>query len=121
MKAADVVSRSVDYIKPTDPVKNAAHIFASRVTNIIPVCRGKRLVGIITERDILNAIFPMVNGQKKKNENLDTLKEKTPGVLALPVSQIMNPKPTTVTPNTDIKRVLEKMRTTGTEKITVVV
>jgi CBS domain-containing protein len=52
MKIADVMTRDVEVVSPTSSVREAARKMDRLNVGVLPVCDGKRLVGMITDRDI---------------------------------------------------------------------
>jgi acetoin utilization protein AcuB len=75
-------------------VVEAIHLLKEKNIRRLPVVKGGRLVGLVTERMLLSF-------SPGKSTSLDTwevhyLLAKTP------VTQAMNPKPNTVTPDTDL-------------------
>lgn len=51
-KIADVMTRDVRVIGPQESVQRAAQLMDELNVGSLPVCDGRRLVGIITDRDI---------------------------------------------------------------------
>jgi CBS domain-containing protein len=51
--ARDVMTRNPRTVKPTDPVQQIAQLMVDEDTGIIPVVDGTRLVGVVTDRDIV--------------------------------------------------------------------
>lgn len=49
---ADVMTRDPAYLGAEDPVQLAARMMADLRVGAIPVCDGRRLVGVLTDRDI---------------------------------------------------------------------
>jgi CBS domain-containing protein len=49
-----IMTRSVKTIGPTFPVEDAARVMAADKISSLPVTEGDRLIGIITETDVLN-------------------------------------------------------------------
>lgn len=49
---ADVMTRDVASVAPQETVQRAAQIMDELNVGSLPVCDGKRLVGIVTDRDI---------------------------------------------------------------------
>jgi acetoin utilization protein AcuB len=75
-------------------IVEAIHLLKEKSIRRLPVVKGGRLVGLVTERMLLSF-------SPGKSTSLDTwevhyLLAKTP------VTQAMNPKPNTVTPDTDL-------------------
>jgi len=75
----DVMTRSVEFATPDTPVRDAARRMKEHNIGSLPVCEGRRVVGVLTDRDIV------VRGIA---EGLDP--EKTP------VNEIMSRNPVTV-------------------------
>jgi CBS domain-containing protein len=53
MKVGEVMTRDVRLIEPTSSIQEAARMMAEIDTGIMPVREGDRLVGMITDRDIV--------------------------------------------------------------------
>jgi CBS domain-containing protein len=49
---ADIMTRNVRTLAPTDSVRRAAQSMGELNVGSIPVCNGKKLVGMVTDRDI---------------------------------------------------------------------
>lgn len=49
---ADIMTRNVRTLAPTDTVRRAAQSMGEINVGSIPVCNGKKLVGMVTDRDI---------------------------------------------------------------------
>lgn len=57
LKVQDLMTEDVACVQPSDSVREAAQIMQSRNVGSVPVCEGKRVMGMITDRDItLNAV-----------------------------------------------------------------
>ena len=50
---ADVMTRGVRSMSPNDPVVRAAQAMDELNVGVIPVCEGDKLVGMVTDRDIV--------------------------------------------------------------------
>lgn len=59
---ADVMTRDVRTMKPSDSVVDAARCMDELNVGVIPVCDGEKLVGMVTDRDIV------VRGLAQKGE-----------------------------------------------------
>lgn len=53
MKVRDVMSRDVEIARPTDPIRQVARRMSEIDTGFIPVCDGRKVQGVITDRDIV--------------------------------------------------------------------
>ncbi len=49
---SELMTRDVEVIAPEDSLQHAAQLMDELNVGALPVCRGKKLVGIITDRDI---------------------------------------------------------------------
>ena len=52
MQLSDIITRDVETIRPDTPVKEAAQRMRSADIGSLPVCDGRRLLGMVTDRDI---------------------------------------------------------------------
>ena len=55
LKAKDIMNKAVEYVKACDHVEIALRLFTERSFQLLPVVRGKTLVGCITRKEILSA------------------------------------------------------------------
>ena len=53
MKAGEIMTRKVSTVSPEDTVQSAALVMARVNAGSLPVLSGKRMVGLITDRDIV--------------------------------------------------------------------
>ena len=58
MRIAEVMTGDVAVVRPQDSVRYAAQRMDELNIGSLPVCDGKRLVGVITDRDITVASRP---------------------------------------------------------------
>lgn len=52
MRVADVMTKDVVVVRPDDVIRHAAQKMDELNVGVLPVCNGRRLVGVITDRDI---------------------------------------------------------------------
>ena len=55
LRAKDIMNKSVEYVKADDHVEIAIRLFTERSFQLLPVVKGKTLVGCITRKEILSA------------------------------------------------------------------
>jgi CBS domain-containing protein len=53
MKLKDIMTREVEVIHPDDPLQIAAQKMRDRDIGFLPVCDGDRLIGVVSDRDII--------------------------------------------------------------------
>jgi CBS domain-containing protein len=56
MKVSEVMTPSVSVASPDETVERAAATMSNANVGILPVTKGTRLVGIVTDRDLRNAM-----------------------------------------------------------------
>jgi len=103
MKAKDIMTKNVAYIKPDSTVTEAAKLMQQHNVGSIPVCDQTGVVGMVTDRDIV--VRNVITGSDPQST---------------PVSNIMTTKVATVTPDTDIELVSDIMSKNQVRRIPVV-
>ena len=53
MKLREIMSDSVEVIHPDDTLQTAAEKMRDRDIGFLPVCDGERLIGVLTDRDLI--------------------------------------------------------------------
>jgi CBS domain-containing protein len=89
---ADVMTRGVRTLRPTDTVVQAAQAMDELNVGVIPVCDGEKLVGMVTDRDIV------VRGVAQDCELRNT-----------PLTDVMSAKVHVVKESDDVDSVLGEM------------
>ena len=85
------MSKNVATVAPHDPIEKAAKLMDEYDVGSIPVCDGNKVVGIITDRDIVLRCV-------SQNKNLTQ-----------PVNEFMTANPVTATPTMDVKDAAKMM------------
>ncbi|GAB3551494.1 CBS domain-containing protein [Noviherbaspirillum agri] len=57
-RISEIMTRDVTLISPTDTIQHAAKMMADWNVGILPVCEGKTLKGVLTDRDIAIRAVP---------------------------------------------------------------
>lgn len=68
---SEVMSRDIKVISPNDNLQQAAILMRDLDVGALPVCDGKRLVGMLTDRDI--AIRAVAKGQSPANVKVSSI------------------------------------------------
>lgn len=76
MKLKDIMTRNVSTVSPDSPIKEAAEIMRNLDVGVVPVCEGKKPVGIVTDRDIV-----IRNVAKEGNANKPVREVMTSGII----------------------------------------
>src|SRR3989344_2032610 len=94
IKVGDIMTRDFVSVKPEISIEEAARTMIKKRVGSLILEQEKKLVGLVTERDILWAIVKM------RNTNLNNVK----------VGDIANRKVITIHPSADLYEALEKMK-----------
>jgi acetoin utilization protein AcuB len=80
LTAGQIMSRTVVTIGPTNSVEEAARVMVTRQISALPVTEGDRLVGIVTDTDVLR-LFVRAMGVLEPSSRLDVvLRDPAAGV-----------------------------------------
>jgi CBS domain-containing protein len=52
MKLSEIMTTNVEVISPEDTLQDAARKMRDRDVGLLPVCDGKKLIGMLSDRDI---------------------------------------------------------------------
>lgn len=108
MKVADAMSRHVDYVSIDTKVQDVATLIFGRGINGVPViCYKKRLVGFITERDILAKFYPSMQEYVEDpvhSSDFENMETKVHEIFDMRAEDIMSKNPMTVTADTPLLR-----------------
>lgn len=107
MKVSDVMSRQVEFTVADNKVRDAVALIFARGINGVPVCKGRKLVGFVTERDIMNKFYPTMQEYMEdpvSARNFEEMEKTIDEIFDLNVEQIMSKNPTTVEPDAPLLR-----------------
>ncbi len=107
MKVADAMTRHVDYVSGDTKVEKLCLLIFGRGVNGVPVCKNKKVVGFITERDILAKFYPSIEEYIEdpfSSSDFEGMEAKINHIFEMRADQIMSKKLTTVTPQTPLLR-----------------
>lgn len=94
MLVQDFMTTEVTSLQDSDTLLDAAMIFVRSSFRHIPVLQGRKVVGIITERDVKQFAPSLLTGTTADEYN--TIMETTP------ISRVMTKNPTTLRPDQPI-------------------
>ncbi|MBI4136989.1 CBS domain-containing protein, partial [Candidatus Roizmanbacteria bacterium] len=112
MKVTDLMSKTPISVESGSSVRDVVRMIFNLAIGAVLVVKKEKLVGIITEEDILHRLFPSI---KEFIEDFPTtssdevMQNKFTDLLDQPVDTIMSKDPETVTPNTSLMRAQSKM------------
>lgn len=107
MKVSDVMQENVEFITPESSILEASRLIFGRGINGLPVCRNMKIVGFITERDILAKFYPSMQEYVEDpihSSDFEGMEDRVSEILEMSVDKIMTEKPVTVTANTPLLR-----------------
>ncbi|MFH1832887.1 MAG: CBS domain-containing protein [Candidatus Levyibacteriota bacterium] len=123
MKVADAMSKYVDYISVDAKVGDVARLIFGRGVNGVPVCKGKKVVGLITERDILSKFYPTMTEYIEDTihaSDFEGMENKVNEILELPAEKIMTKNPTTISADMPLLRAQSLMFTEKVGRLPVI-
>jgi len=105
MKVSDVMSTTVDYVTTSTKVKDVCRLIFGRGINGLPVCKGRKVIGHISERDILSKFYPSIHEYMEDpyhESNFEEMESKVEEIFSLTADKIMSKNVTTITPDTPL-------------------
>lgn len=103
MKVSKIMTQTVASLNPNDNIEHAAQLMREYNIGSIPVCNGEKVIGIITDRDIvIRSTAEGENGQKQT------------------VRDIMTSNPVTINSNVPVNEVARIMSERQIRRIPVV-
>ncbi len=123
MKVSDVMSKQVDFVSTNTSVKDVCRLIFGRGINGVPVCKGKKVVGFVTERDILSKFYPSIQDYMEDpvhSADFEGMEKKLDEILNLPIGEIMSNTPTTITADTALLKAQSMMMTKKIGRLPVV-
>lgn len=99
------MQRSLITVVEDTPLREVGRLIFSLGLAGIPVVRGKKLIGIVTEKDILNKFHPTVQEYMEDPVNManfEKMEENLRYFLSVPAKNVMSEDPTTIDPDTPL-------------------
>jgi CBS domain-containing protein/SAM-dependent methyltransferase len=93
MKVSDVMRKSVVTVSENTPLKEVGRIIFSLGVSFIPVVKERKLLGILTQEDILSRMYPTmqeVTEDLTHARNFEDMEQNLKGILDTPVKDVMN-------------------------------
>lgn len=112
MRVADVMNRHVEYVNAETPVIDASSLIFGRGINGLPVVEKSKLVGFITEKDILSKFFPSAEEYIEdpfREGDFESMETKIAEIFKLKVKDIMSKNPVSVRETTPLLRAQSQM------------
>lgn len=107
MKVSDVMSKHIDFVSESTKVEKLSLLIFGRGINGVPVCRNKKVVGFVTERDILSKFYPTISEYVEdpfSSSDFEGMEVKVKEIFEMRADQIMSKNTVTVTPQTPLLR-----------------
>jgi CBS domain-containing protein/16S rRNA G966 N2-methylase RsmD len=123
MKVSDVMQRHVDFVTPETKVVDVARIIFGRRINGLPVCKDKKVVGFVSETDILSKFHPTMQEFAETpflSSNFEKMEEKAQEILSLTAEDIMSKRPITINLNDPVLKADSTMRIKDVGRLPVV-
>lgn len=107
MKVTDVMVRHVEFVSVDTKVKDVATLIFGRGINGLPVCKDRKVVGFITERDILAKFYPSMQDYVEdpfRSGDFENMEKKVDEIFEMTADKIMSKNATTITADTPLLR-----------------
>lgn len=105
MKVKNAMSNKVDSVSPKTKVKELSKLIFLHHINGVPVLKGKKVIGFITERDILHQFYPSMQEYMEDtvNEaNFEKMEKKINRIFEMTADKIMSKHVISVHPDLPI-------------------
>lgn len=100
MRVKDVMQTDVVHVSPETPLREVARLIFGYGINGVAVCSNKRLIGMITERDILAQFYPSMREYIEDSlhaRDFEGMEERARDILEYPAEKIMSTEVATIT------------------------
>lgn len=112
MLVGDIMSRGVFTVGLDETLQKVRDLFNSHTFHHVLVVEKGRLVGIISDRDLLKNISPFIDKLSEREQDVATLERRA--------HQIMSRRPITVTEDTTLREAARLMLDRGVSSLPVV-
>ncbi|MBF0143390.1 MAG: CBS domain-containing protein [Magnetococcales bacterium] len=113
MLVRDVMVRTVRTVKPDEPLRSVAAVICTNKISGMPVVDDEdRLIGIISEKDILNALLPSFHDFLEdpiRARDFQSMEEAYTGLLTKTVADLMTRRAVYVTPDDPVMKAASQM------------
>lgn len=123
MKVSDVMQTSIVTVSEDTPLREVERLIFSLGIAGVPVVKAKKLIGIVTEQDILSRLYPTVQDiieDYTHARNFDEMENNVSKLFYTPVKEIMNKRVTTVSPSTPLMKAHSLMLTRQFSRLPIV-
>mgnify|MGYP001604538388 CR=1 FL=1 len=107
MLVKDIMTQSVKVARPDDLVRDVASVMClNKISGMPVVDAGEKLVGVISEKDVLHAMFPTLDDmmENPKPVDFEALEREYKDIVNLKVSELMSQRVFTVEPDMPLLR-----------------
>ena len=111
MKVSEFMNRSVLSLEQDNPAIRAIKIIYNVGIKAVPIVKNKKLVGILTEEDILKNLFPSIKEfmEDSRVRDFDAMEENLLRLLNQPIKKIMSADVRFVTESTPLMKAQSMM------------
>jgi CBS domain-containing protein/SAM-dependent methyltransferase len=105
MKVSNIMSTSVDFVSENTKVIDVCRLIFGRGINGVPVCRGKKIIGFVTERDLMSKFFPSMEEfviDPFREGNFEEMEEKADQIFSFTADKIMSKIVAVASPETPV-------------------
>lgn len=99
MKVSDVMAKHVDYVSTSVTVKEICRLIFGAGINGVPVCENRKVIGFITDADILSKFHPTMQEfieDPFSSSNFERMEEKIQEIFDLTAKDVMSKRSVTI-------------------------
>lgn len=112
MKVINAMSKKVDFVTPDTKIREFSKLIFSHRINGVPVIKNKKVIGFITERDILQQFLPTIKEYMYDPVNeakFEKMEKKISRIFEISAKKIMSKNPVTISPEVPLLEALSTM------------
>ncbi len=112
MNVGEIMNTGVKTVEPNEPVASVARIMALKRISGVPVTDGGRLVGVLSEKDILRAMYPCYKeftDSPLEHMDFEEMERRYSELKGMRAGNLMSRNVASVTPGTPILKAASMM------------
>lgn len=111
MKVKDLMTKKVITVRPKTPSSEVAKIILEKKISGLPVLDKKKVVGVISEKDLLISIFPSMTDliYHPKMKEWRSIEQKIKTISKMKVSDLMSKPPIVIQEDKEVAEAMAKM------------
>ncbi|MCL4352916.1 CBS domain-containing protein [Patescibacteria group bacterium] len=112
MKLLEIMQKTVVTVSPDQKIKEVARIIFNLGISGVPVVKGGKLIGIVTEQDILIKLYPSMQDLIEDYvhaKSFEAMEHNLKNIFDMSIKELMNEQVISVSPNVSLMEAQSKM------------